>query len=233
MDHAHAIETNAAERYLLGELSLPESQEFELHFFACEECAADVESGTILIENVRALGRETQQSPAEPRPAPQISAKKGWRELLAGFRSRPFSAAPALAAAALAVLAGYQALVTVPRLRRELSLAAQPRQLPAFALLGATRGSPIRIAIPPDTRFFALNFDPVWTAGFPAYRCDVVNSAGAVKASAPVSAPPAGHPVTLLLASDDIPRGSYVLVVQGIGPDSSRVEVARYAFSVE
>ena len=43
----------AAERYLLGELSPDEAEEFEHHFFTCTECAIAVENGQEFIRAVR------------------------------------------------------------------------------------------------------------------------------------------------------------------------------------
>jgi anti-sigma factor RsiW len=53
VDHETALTTHASERYLLGELSPTEAQEFELHFFSCAACAAAVEEGQRLMSEVR------------------------------------------------------------------------------------------------------------------------------------------------------------------------------------
>ena len=42
MNHAEAVETQVVERYLLGELNDSETEEFEQHYFACADCAAEV-----------------------------------------------------------------------------------------------------------------------------------------------------------------------------------------------
>ena len=42
MDHDLAIKNNAAERYLLGELTEVEIEEYEEHFFSCAACAHEV-----------------------------------------------------------------------------------------------------------------------------------------------------------------------------------------------
>jgi anti-sigma factor RsiW len=44
MTHEQAVRTFAAERYLLGEMSELEQQDFEAHYFDCAECADDVRS---------------------------------------------------------------------------------------------------------------------------------------------------------------------------------------------
>jgi len=61
MDHSQAIETQAAERYLLGELSASEAEDFEQHYFECTDCAEAVESGGVFIANARAvMGRPSR-----------------------------------------------------------------------------------------------------------------------------------------------------------------------------
>lgn len=233
MNHAEAISSHAAEKYLLGELSGQEAEGFELHFFACEECAADVESGTILIENVRALGAEKRLAERVPQTTPKAPAESRWKQFLAGIWARPLAATPAFAALAFAALAGYQGLVTVPALRQQLARIAQGQQLPSFVLMGASRGEGNRVAVPSGAGFFALTFDPVWTPSFARYRCDVLDAGGAVRTSIQANAPAAGQPISLLLGKSDHPAGSYVLLVKGIAADNSTVDVARYTFTVE
>ena len=233
MNHADAIAAQAAEKYLLGELAGKEAEEFELHFFACEQCATDLESGAVLMENVRALVRERPSLVAVPEPVTEASTSKRWKQVLDSLWSRPLAATPAFAALALTAVLGYQSLVTIPRLRREVAHVVGARQLPNFTLLAAARGDGNRVIVPPGARFFALNFDPVWTPSFARYRCDVQARDGVVKTSVPVTAPAAGQPISLLLGRDDLPSGSYLMFVKGIASDTSLVDVARYAFSVE
>ena len=102
MDHREAQDTKASERYLLGELSELERFAFEEHYFECRECAEDVRAGAAMARGIRALAREgTREVAASPR------WWKGWMPVLA----------PSMAACALACIAGYQALVTIPGLR--------------------------------------------------------------------------------------------------------------------
>src|SRR5258708_5386036 len=55
MDHAEAVNSQAVERYLLGQMADSETELFEMHFFECTECTEEIESGTLLAENVRAV----------------------------------------------------------------------------------------------------------------------------------------------------------------------------------
>jgi hypothetical protein len=57
MDHAEAVRKLALEQYFLGELSGPELEEFEEHFFGCPECVEALEIGTGFMQNARAVFR--------------------------------------------------------------------------------------------------------------------------------------------------------------------------------
>jgi len=57
MDHNEALRIQAAEKYVLGELPPPLRDEFEEHYFECEECALDVNAVAGFVDNVRAVWR--------------------------------------------------------------------------------------------------------------------------------------------------------------------------------
>src|SRR5919112_1944127 len=54
MKHEDAVETMAAERYILGELPEGERDIFEAHFFECTDCASDIRVLSQLKEGTRA-----------------------------------------------------------------------------------------------------------------------------------------------------------------------------------
>jgi hypothetical protein len=58
VEHQEAIETHAAEDYLLGDLTADEHEAFEEHFADCETCFADVRDGATVVAAVRAEARE-------------------------------------------------------------------------------------------------------------------------------------------------------------------------------
>ena len=53
MDHNEAVRIQATEKYVLGELSPPLRDEFEEHFFECQECALDVKAAAGFVDNAR------------------------------------------------------------------------------------------------------------------------------------------------------------------------------------
>ena len=57
MDHNEALRLHAVEKYVLGELPPSLRDEFEEHFFECQECALDVRAAAEFVDNVRAVLR--------------------------------------------------------------------------------------------------------------------------------------------------------------------------------
>ena len=77
MEHKEAIRIHAVDRYLLGELTAVERQEFEEHFFSCGECSEDLHTGAILVDNSRAVLREEFPDPVPASPG--APPRPGWR----------------------------------------------------------------------------------------------------------------------------------------------------------
>ena len=63
MEHAEAMQSSSAERYVLGELNAAEADSFEEHFFDCRECADEVRTGAAFLEGGRKLAREAREAP--------------------------------------------------------------------------------------------------------------------------------------------------------------------------
>ena len=74
MDHSESIRLMAAEKYLLGELAPELREQFEEHFFDCQECALDVRAGAALVEHSKVVLSEPV-AVSVPVPA---RAKAGW-----------------------------------------------------------------------------------------------------------------------------------------------------------
>jgi len=68
MDHAEAQKLAAAERYVLGDLSVSEVEGFERHFFDCPECSEELKNLAVLRENARAVFIEGSAPATEPKP---------------------------------------------------------------------------------------------------------------------------------------------------------------------
>ena len=117
MEHKEAIRIHAVDRYLLGELTAVEREEFEEHFFSCGECSEDLHVGAILVDNSRAVLREEVPDPVPASPA--APPRPGWRLW--------WSQVPLAAAIALLAVVGYQNLKVLPEYRRQLAEDARRR----------------------------------------------------------------------------------------------------------
>src|SRR3977135_1558934 len=101
MNHLQAVNTSAPERYLLEEMPELERHSFEDHYFSCADCAEDVRLGAVMREGARAGLAGTSAGASERSTTDSAGVYQGWRVVL-----------PWAAAASLAVVAGYQSLVT-------------------------------------------------------------------------------------------------------------------------
>ena len=111
MNHDEAIRLKAAEKYLLGELSAELRDQYEDHYFGCAECAQDVRTGAVFIDNARDVLGSGSVAVAESGAKHQPAPSGGWWTALL----RPAFAIPALAL--LLLVAGYQNAVTIPHLK--------------------------------------------------------------------------------------------------------------------
>ena len=224
MQHIDADRTLAPERYLLGEMSAAEIDEFEEHLFVCHECAEAVKTGAAFADNTRAVFRE--EALLRPQAAveqPKIVVR-WWQKLTFPVL------APTFAALLLLCGAGYQRFVVIARLQGQLAQATAPQALPAFALHAVSRGSAPAITVPAQARSFSLYFD-VATESASGYSCEVRDASGATRSSIHVPPPKPGEPVYLLLDRVKLPAGDYTVVVRTEAPDSK--EVGQYPLTLE
>ncbi len=219
MEHSKAVETNAAERYLLGELTVAERDEFEAHYFDCTVCASDVKSGAALIDNAREIFRT---EPVPGRDAKPLRRSRGaWFGWL-----RPAYAAGALAVLLLTV--GYQNFVTIPKLRQAVTEGAQT--LPTLSLMTAgTRGEEVATIEVASGKPFGIFLDIPTAGGFVSYVCEVRTEGGEKRLTVPVSAGAARDSVQLLIPGGLLTPGKYVVSVRGTKAGGDE-ELARYPF---
>jgi hypothetical protein len=211
MNHTEAVEKEAVERYLLGDLSKSESDEFETHFFECTECADELREGALFEENAKAVFREERSAGAgEPR-ARFEQARASWWTLM---WQRPWSAAPALAALALLCVSAYQALLVIPGLRGQLREALSPQAMASYVLPSLSRGEDRALEIARDNRFYALYMDPTWQGSFREYLCSMQDESGSTRFSVHIPAPAPGKPIQILLSRNQLPSGRYTVIVR-------------------
>jgi len=230
MNHSEAVRLNAAEKYLLGELSAELRDQYEDHFFDCKECAQDIRAGAAFVDNARDVWGGETASETVAKPA-RARGGRWWDAVL-----RPAFAVPALAA--LLLVAGYQNAVTIPRLKSEVSQVATPQTLPSFSLIAlASRGGDrLTITVPAD-KPFSLFVDIPPKGQFSSYLCEFLNESGAKEFSVTVSPEEAKQTVQLLVPPGRLSPGSHILAVYGLGsPEqgaTARIDLARIPFTLE
>lgn len=230
MNHDEAIRLKAAEKYLLGELSAELRDQYEDHYFGCAECAQDVRTGAVFIDNARdvLIPPSVTELGAKQQPA---RTGAWWATLL-----RPAFAVPALAL--LLLVAGYQNAVTIPHLKTAASQSETAQTLPSFSLISENSrgGAPLAISVPAGKPFsFFVDIPP--NRGYSSYVCEFQTESGAPELSLNVSADEAKRTVQLLIPAGRLASGKHVLVVRGLDsqakPDADKISVASYPFSLD
>lgn len=234
MEHTEAIDTGAAERYALGEMSEAERDQYEEHFFDCPDCADEVRSAALFLENAGAVAREgdvgkediKERSVARPR------AFWDWRSLLLPM--------PLAAAAALVLLLGgpaaYLAFVKVPQL--ELARAeAESLQAAPWHFLSISRSEVPTLSVTASQRMVGLRLSKNSSQSHPFYLCELRGADGRVVLSNVIPAPPGGGELQILLPVGKLQPGAHVVAVAGIetptAPPASDFTLYPFTFARE
>jgi hypothetical protein len=207
MTHDDAIETMAAERYILDDLGPAERDAFEEHFFDCTECTADVRDAATIADGVRTGTRIV--------PAKHYT---GW-------------AATAAAAAVVIALSTQYA----PQIARLWKHSPAPAGEPARIIpgeqnidLGATRtAQPVYTIV--GNQSVSVGFVIPVTDPHPPYICELRDDGGRIVGSTTVKTKnEAVDPVSLLIPAGKFHNGQYKLGIRG-----GEREIASYPFTVE
>lgn len=229
MNHTEAIRLKAAEKYLLGELKGDEREQYEEHFFGCSECAMDVKSGAVLMDNARDVLASDRAFVPEAVTAPRAQS---WFSLFL----RPAFAAPAMALLLLVVT--YQTAIVIPRLKTALGQANEPQAIPSYSLITANSrgGNPLTIRVPAN-KPFGIYLDIPPGNQFPYYTCQLQSESGTPEFSVTVSSAEAREAIQLLIPASRLSAGRHILVVRGSespeGARSAKLEVARFSFTLD
>jgi hypothetical protein len=227
MNHTEAVSAGAVERYLLGQLSASESDEFEQHFFDCSECTSELRAGAVFEDNARAVFLEERLSAAR---VPEKASRSREPSRRAQFWQRPWSAVPALAALLLAAVSVYQASIVIPGLRGQLRDALAPQPVESYVLPPVSRGDARVVEVPDVGHFYAIYMDPTWVGSYAAYVCSLQDESGTAKFSVHLTAPPPGRPIEILMARSMLPPGRYTVLVRNAAETGKpERELARYS----
>ena len=220
MDHTESIRLMAAEKYLLGELTLEQREEFEEHFFGCQECALDVRAGAALVEHSKVVLAEPVAVSQVRTP---VAAKPGPFAWL-----RPAFVVPLLAV--LLVVVGYQNLVTYPQLKQ---LASSPQILPWASINVSTRGaSATQISTHPGEGFHLLvNIPP--DSHFASYTFDLSSPSGRLEWSRTVPATSSDEARSIYVPGPNQEQGIYTLAVRGNTAANGNSDLGRYSIDVQ
>ncbi|HEX5107495.1 MAG TPA: zf-HC2 domain-containing protein [Vicinamibacterales bacterium] len=230
MTHQHAIETMASERYLLGEMDEQERDRFEAHYFECADCAEDIRTAGRIRREVRKAAKAPAGAPAlVTSPAPFANTARVIRPVRSAWL-RPAFVAPWAVAASLALVLGYQSLVTLPELRT-----ASPTSSAAVAptlLRGATRGpgaAEIVVPVPTDRSVVPLAVEVIAGPETRQLSLELRSAAGSALVSGRTPVPSPGVSPILLVPADrlDVPA-RYTVVVRDA--DRPQAVLGEYAF---
>jgi len=132
MNHEEAVRLQATEKYVLGELSHTQREEYEDHYFDCPECAFDLKAAAAFVDTSREVFKAEAEKVVA---APAVAGPGGWFNWL-----RPMVAVPAFAV--LLVALGYQSFVSLPHWKNAAMQSAAPRMLPMYSLIAANARGP-------------------------------------------------------------------------------------------
>jgi anti-sigma factor RsiW len=207
LDHLKATKRNVADRYVLGELSQAQREEFEEHYFECVDCAEDVRAFLAISSNSRSVLVDVLDC-AEPAPAPRWTPL-GWFHALRSWRPPAiYAIAPALAMLALTAITTYQSIT----LRSQLVAQAVPQ----FDLRPDARGDEGEIRVQPSGNFLVLAADVPGVPRVVKWQIRRVGSQIPLM-NGTTPAPPPGASLSVLIPASKLGTGQYVLAVRPDG----------------
>ncbi len=226
MDHQQATQLAAVEKYILDELPPELRDEFEEHYFDCQDCATDLRASAGFIDAAR---REFKLNPLK-KSAPATGSKSR-------LVSRWPSALVWSALAASLLVIAYQNVIVYPRFKTEIAELKAPEILPQVSLVGGnSRGGQIPVATVGSGRPFLLLVDIPAEDRFSSYSCLLYSPSGSLAWRVDVSAQQAKDTVSIRVPSAGPGSvypgpGEYSLTVQG-NMAGSAVDLAHYRFSL-
>lgn len=226
MNHQQALETMAAERYLLREMTAEERRLFEEHYLECAECLEAVTFGTDFLE----AGREVAHEPS-PKSLREAEPVPSWHERLLPVVAGWLRPAPALAFALLLCLigVGYQ-INTIHHQQQTIAGLQGLRPEFRFVVTGEARGGSGDQRVITVRRNTQLSVKVEFTPGeeFVPYRADILSQSNAVKYSLPLSVGPTDDSVSFSIPAEALGPGSYALVIRRQSHNGSSKDLEKH-----
>jgi hypothetical protein len=219
MDHLDAENMKAVERYMLGDLTVSEVEEFERHFFDCPQCSEELRALTIFQENARAVFSEQDLAPVPASVPVPKSAAGWWGGFSPLFGSRQW--AMALGALLIGIFAGYG--VFAPH--------ESAQSVSAYPLYAQARGEETIVSPAAASKFYTLYLDKTWDGDYSSYRAVLLDAAGTEQSTVPVNVGAPGEAIHMLIPSHQFAAGKYVLVMRGLD-NGKDTELARFPFTL-
>jgi len=228
MDHNEAIQLQAAVKYVLGELSPVQREEYEEHYFDCAECAIDLKALATFADTTREVLRQERANSFARDAAP---AREGWFGWL-----QPIVAVPAFAA--LLLIIAFQNTVTIPQAREDAaSGAAQLFVSSRSPKMAVTRGNDdiAKYSVRPNESL-PLKFDFTPSALADAYVCQLQDESRHSLLQLRVPGSFANKELNLVIPANRIKPGKYTLIFAGdpgAKGQPAKAEVLRLTFAIE
>jgi hypothetical protein len=220
MDHLDAENMKAVERYMLGDLTVSEVEEFERHFFDCPQCSEELRAVTIFQENARAVFAEQDLAPVPASVPVPKSAAGWWGGFSPLFGSRQW--AMALGALLIGIFAGYR--VFAPH--------ESAQSVSAYPLYAQARGEETMVSPAATSKFYTLYLDKTWDGDYSSYQAVLLDAAGKQQSTVPVNVGAPGEAIHMLIPSHQFAAGKYVLVMRGLD-NGKDTELARFPFTLQ
>jgi len=220
MDHDSAVNSQACEKYLLGELSAELREAYEEHYFSCAECAAQLRLASEFVAASQQILAKAPVPAVEPAYVRPSRRSFSWLN--------PVFAIPAFAL--LLLFLGYQNFVTIPQLKESVT----PHVLHMFSLFPAnTRGDQALLFSVTPGEPFGLYVDVPADSSFSSYFLRLEGPQGF---SAPLRSLTAeeAQKTQVITIHPGKRAGKYAIVVSGVSkPGAGAKELARLQFTVE
>jgi anti-sigma factor RsiW len=227
MDHNAAVQLQAAVKYVLGELSQSQREEYEEHYFDCGECAVDLKAAAAFADTSREVFRHEADRYVGKEAAPARARWFGWL--------RPAFAVPVFATLLLVIV--YQNSVTIPKAKEEAARGSAQLFASSVSLQMANvrGGDEIKVQVPKNESF-ALKFDFTPSRRFDSYIGRLEDASGRSLLQVSIPGSLINREAELVVPAGLLQPGKYSLVSIGNPGPSGQAgndEVLRLGFSVE
>jgi anti-sigma factor RsiW len=229
MDHLDAKRLQAAEKYVLGELTPELRDEYEEHYFDCTDCMEDVKAASAFVDASKEIFRE-EAVPGNRQPE-SASGFSGWFAWL-----RPAIAVPVMAALVGVIV--YQNVAGVPGGKDRVARNEAQVFESMFRVQSSTRGAGevSKVTVGPK-QAFALDFDFTPSQTFRSYEGRLVDESGKNILTVHLPGALTNKEVHLAIPGGLVGPGACTLIFVGENDTSTKsvsgVEVQRLRFTVE